>query len=306
MQAFVTGGSGWIGSAVIPQLLATGHGVTALARSQASADALADAGASAVIGSLDDLDVLRREATAADGVIHLAFNHEIAFAGDFMGAAVSDRQAVEAMGGALVGSGRPLVIASGTPVNRGTDIASERDGHVIDENATGDPGMLLRAQTAEWTLALADHNVRSVVVRLPPTNHGQGDEGFVAALARAARERSASGYIGDGSVRWSATHRLDTATVFRLAVEQAPAGTTLHAVAENAIPTREIAEAIGQALKLPVVSVAPERAFEHFGWIAGPLSTDRAASSVLTQEMLGWQPVQPTLIADIEAGFYPG
>ncbi|MEU9523027.1 SDR family oxidoreductase [Streptomyces sp. NPDC048224] len=304
MRVFVTGASGWIGSAVVPELIGAGHQVVGLARSDASADALTAAGADVVRGTLDDLDVLRGAAAGADGVVHLAFKHDIAFSGNFKGAGEADRRAVEVIGEALAGSGRPLTIASGTPAIAGR-VATERDGHDPDPAAAarGD-AQHVRAVTAELTLALASRGVRSSVVRLAPTNHGEGDNGFVPALIAIAREKGAAGYLGDGTNRWSAAHRLDSARLFRLALEEAPAGLTLHAVAEEGLPARDLAEVIGRQLGLPVVSVPVSEADAHFGWMAGPFAANRAASSVLTRELLGWEPVQPGLVEDLEQGHY--
>jgi nucleoside-diphosphate-sugar epimerase len=305
MRIFVTGASGWIGSAVVPELLGAGHQVVGLARSDASADALTASGVEVRRGTLDDLDVLREAAGASDGVVHLAFKHDIAFTGDFQGAADADRRAVEALGEALAGTDHPLLIASGTLGVAPGRVATERDGH--GENPNGGAwgaGPQTRQATAEFVLSLASRGVRSSVVRLPPTNHGDGDNGFIAFLVQIAREKGVSGYIGDGGNRWPAVHRLDSARLFRLGVEQAPAGSTLHAVAEEGVPIREVAEVIGRHLDLPVVSIAAEDAGEHFTWMAGFLGADSPASSALTQELLDWHPVQPGLIADLDQGHY--
>ena len=305
MRVFVTGASGWIGTAVVPELIGAGHEVIGLARSDASAAALAAAGAEVHPGDLDDLDSLRSAAVASDGVIHLAFKHDIAFSGDFQGAADADRRAVEIFAEALAGSGRPFVIASGTLGLAPGRVGTERDGHGIDPAPTTlGGGPHARLATAELVLSLASRGVRSSVVRLPPTNHGEGDNGFVPALVNIAREKGASGYIGDGSNRWPAVHRLDSAHLFVLALEKAPAGSTLHAVADEGVPIRDIAEVIGRHLNLPVVSIAPEDAGEHFAWLAGLLATDSPASSVLTRELLGWQPTHAGLIDDLDEGHY--
>jgi nucleoside-diphosphate-sugar epimerase len=305
MRVFVTGASGWIGSAAVAELIGAGHQVVGLARSEASAAALTAAGAEVQRGTLDDLDSLRSAAEAADAVLHLAFKHDLAFTGDFQGAADADRRAVETFGETLAGSDRPLVIASGTLGIAPGRVATERDGHGPASTTAGSgAGPETRRATAEFVLSLAARGVRSSVMRLPPTNHGDGDNGFMATLVGIAREQGVSGYIGDGSNRWPAVHRLDSARLFQLAVENAPAGSTLHAVADEGVPIREIAEVIGRHLDVPVVSIAPEDAGEHFTWLAGFLGVDAPASSALTRELLGWQPTQPGLIDDLDAGHY--
>ncbi|MEV1172487.1 SDR family oxidoreductase [Nonomuraea sp. NPDC049784] len=304
MRVFVTGASGWIGSAVVPELIGAGHQVTGLARSDTSAAALTAAGAQVHRGTLDDLDGLRRAAAASDGVIHLAFNHGIAFTGNFQGAADEDRRAVETLGEALAGSDRPLVIASGVLGLAPGRVATERDGHGQDSAAHMSGGPRDRQATAQMTLSLASRDVRSSVVRLPPTTHGQGDNGFMAALVGIARDKGVSGYIGDGSNRWPAVHRLDAAHLFRLALEKAPAGSALHAIADEGVPIHAIAEVIGRHLNLPVVSISREDAGEHFGWLAALLAGDSPASSALTRELLGWQPSHPGLIDDLGKGHY--
>ena len=305
MRVFVTGASGWIGSAVVPELIGAGHQVTGLARSDASAAALDAAGAQVHRGTLDDLDGLRAAAAASDGVIHLAFKHDIAFSGGFQDAADADRRAVETFGEALAGSGRPFVIASGTLGLALGRVATERDGHGPDPAlAALGAGPRTRLATAELVLSLASRDVRSSVLRLPPTVHGEGDNGFMAALVGIARDKGVSGYIGDGSNRWPAVHRLDAAHLFRLALEGAPAGSTLHAIADEGVPIRDVAEVIGRHLDLPVVSISPEDAGEHFAWLAGFLGADSPASSTLTRELLGWHPTHPGLIDDLDKGHY--
>jgi nucleoside-diphosphate-sugar epimerase len=305
MRVFVTGASGWIGSAVVPELIGAGHQVTGLARSDASAAALTAAGAQVHRGALDDLDSLRSAAAASDGVIHLAFKHDLAFSGDFQGAADADRRAIETFGEALADSGRPFLIASGTLGLAPGRVATERDGLTPDP-ATAPPvgGAHARLANAHMTLALASRGVRSAVVRLPPTVHGDGDNGFMATIVGIARAKAVSGYIGDGSNRWPAVHRLDAAHLFRLALEKAPAGSALHAVADEGVPIRDIAEVIGRHLDIPVAAVSPGDAGEHFSWLAGFLGTDSPASSELTRELLGWHPTHPGLIDDLEKGHY--
>jgi nucleoside-diphosphate-sugar epimerase len=301
MRVFVTGASGWIGSAVVPELIGAGHQVLGLARSDASAAALSAAGAAVHRGTLDDLEGLAAGAAASDGVIHLAFKHDLAFSGDAQAAADADRRAVETFGEALAGSDRPLVIASGTLGLAPGHVATELDGHDLDPRAAG---LHTRHATAEYVISLASSRVRSSVMRLPPTNHGDGDNGFMAFVIEIAREKGVSGYIGDGANRWPAVHRLDSARLFRLAVEKAPAGSTLHAVAEEGVPIRDVAEVIGRHLDLPVVAVSPEDAGEHFGWLGAFLALDAPASSALTRELLEWRPTQPGLINDLNEGHY--
>ncbi|MGV9690883.1 SDR family oxidoreductase [Streptomyces sp. NPDC003444] len=307
MRVLVTGATGWIGSALVPDLVDAGHRVVGLARSDTSAAALAAAGAEAVRGSLGDLDVLREASAASDGVIHLAFDHETAFArGDMRAAAEGDRRAVEAMAEALTGTGKPFVLASGTPVEEGRT-ATERDGHdvpPVDAVPPAAAGAVARMATGEYVLGLADRGVRSSVVRLPRTNHGEGDRGFVATLVRTAREQGVAGYYGDGTNRWPAVHRDDSARVFRIALETAPAGSTLHAVAEEGVALRDIAEVVGRRLGLPTAPVPPEEAAAHFGWLVAVLAADQPASSALTRELTGWRPVRPGLLEDLEAGHY--
>lgn len=293
MRVFVTGASGWIGSAVVPELLGAGHQVVGLARSDSSAAAIAAAGAEVVRGELDDLDTLHAAAVGSDGVIHLAFIHDFAA---FEASVDADRRAIETMGAALKDSGKPLVIASGTPALPG-HVATERD-----ESAPGSPAAG-RMANAKAALGLATQGVRSSVVGLPRTVHGDGDRhGFIARMIGFARDRGVSGYVGDGCSRWPAVHVLDAAHLFRLAVEQAPAGARLHAVGDEGVPTREIADVIGRNLNLPTASVPAE----DFGFLGHVLAIDQPASAVLTRELLGWRPVQPGLIEDLNKGHYFG
>jgi nucleoside-diphosphate-sugar epimerase len=294
MRVFVTGASGFIGSAVVPELLAAGHEVTGFARSDASAAAIAAAGARVHRGSLDDLDGLRAAAAASEGVIHLAFG---GFA-DGPAAGQEDLRAIEAMGDALAGSGRPLVLTGG--------LVGLAAGRPATEQDTLDPSSPVAAARpgALAVPALAAGGVRASVVRPAPTVHGEGDHAFLPQLIAIARDKGVSGYIGDGTSRWAAVHRLDAARLFRLAVEQAHAGSVLHAVAEEGVPTRSIAEAIAGHLGLAVTSVPPERAAEHFGWLAMVYGADLAASSTVTRQLTGWEPGQPGLIDDLAKGRY--
>jgi nucleoside-diphosphate-sugar epimerase len=306
MRVFVTGASGWIGSAVVPELIGAGHEVVGLARSDAAAAALAAAGAEVRRGTVDDLDVLRRAAGESDGVIHLAFKHDIAFSGGFRAAADADRLAVEAFADVLAGSDRPLVIAAGVLGLTPGRVLTELDGHVADPAlaAAAGGGPATRRATAELALSLASRGVRSSIVRLSPVNHGDGDNGFMTAIVGIARESGVSGYVGDGSNRWPAVHRLDSGHLFRLALEKAPAGSTLHSVADGGVPIRDVAEVIGRHLGIPVVAIAAERATEHFRWLGGLIALDSPASSSLTRQLVGWQPTQPGLLDDLELGHY--
>lgn len=299
MRVFVTGASGWIGSALVRELIGAGHQVTGLARSDASAAALVAAGVEVRRGTLDDLDVLRGAAAESDGVIHLAFKHDIAFSGGFQDAANADRRAVEAFGDALAGTDRPFVLASGLLGLAPGRVATEQDG--LDP-VEGRDAVEIRRGTAQLTLSLADRGVRSSVVRLPPTVHGEGDKGFMATLVGIARDKGVAGYPGDGANRWPAGHVLDAAHLFRLALEKAPAGSALHANADEGVPIRRVAEVIGRHLDVPVTSI--EDVAGHFGWMAGFIGADSPASSALTRELLGWRPARPGLIDDLDKGHY--
>lgn len=305
MRIFVTGASGWIGSALVPELLQAGHEVVGLARSDEAAARIEAAGGEVRHGSVEDLDVLAGAAADSDGVVHLAFQHEIAFgAGDFATAAGNDRLAVEVMGAALVGSGRPLVLASGVAGLRGAaGAATESDGLVPDAAVRALP-VVKRHYTALFALSLAGRDVRSSVLRLAPTVHGAGDGGFVATYVEVARQRGVSAYVGDGANRWPAVHRTDAARLARLAVESAPAGSVLHAVADEGVAFVDIARAIGRGLDVPVESVAPAAALDHFGPLGRFASLDMPASSAATRALLGWEPTGPSLIEDLDEGHY--
>ena len=292
MRVFVTGASGWIGSGLVPGLIASGHEVVGLARSAESAATLEATGVEVLRGSLDDIDSLEEGAAKSDGVVHLAFIHEF---GDYQRAVDADLKAVKAMGEVLVGSDRPLVIASGMGGLRSSDLLTETDGF---------QGGMPRADTAIATLALADRGVRSSVVRLPPTVHGRGDFGFVPTLVGIAQAKGFSAYIGEGADRWSAVHRDDAARLFQRALERAPAGSVVHAVGDEGVPTRTIAEIIGRRLDVPVRSIAADEASEHFGFLGLIYGLDLGASGRLTEERLGWHPEGVGLLEDMEEGHY--
>jgi nucleoside-diphosphate-sugar epimerase len=303
MRIFVTGASGWIGSAVVPELLGAGHEVVGLARSDASAQRLEAAGATVHRGDLDDPEGLAKAAADSDGVIHLAFQHELAFGGNFTAAGAADRRAVEAMGTALADSDRPFVLASGMIGLAAGRVATENDGLVASPEVRANPAGR-RAATALLTLSLRGIGVRSSVLRFAPTVHGDGDNGFVATLVGIARQRGVAGYVGDGSNRWPAVHRSDAARLARLAVEAAPAGSVLHAVGDEGVPFREIAETMGRHLDLPTTSVTPEDAPEHFGFMAHFVGLDSPVSATITRELLGWEPTGPSLLDDLERDHY--
>lgn len=292
MRVLVTGASGWIGSATVPLLLAGGHQVTGLARSDASAEKVAALGATPLRGSLDDLDVLASAAAASDAVVHLGYVHDFSRMGE---AAATDRAVIDAVGEALAGSGAPFVIASGFA---GLSAFASEDEVPLE-------GGFARADNAVAHQALAERGVRPVAVRFAPTVHGAGDQGFTATLARVARERGVSAFVGDGDSRWAAVHVGDAADLVRRVLESGTAG-SVHAVAEPGVPTRTMARALGDALGLPTASVTPDQAAEHFGWIGAFFAADLAADSALTRARTGWSPVGPTLLADIADGHYPG
>ncbi|HET8925340.1 MAG TPA: SDR family oxidoreductase [Candidatus Acidoferrum sp.] len=292
MKIFLTGATGFIGSAVVKELIAAGHKVVGLARSDGSAKSLAATGADAHRGSLEDLESLRGGAASADGVIHTAFIHDFS---NYAPAAEADRRAIETLGTALAGSERPFVVTSGT-------LLVQRQGALAMEDEAPNPSFPRKSEEA--TLAAAAKGVRVSLVRLPPSVHGEGDHGFVPALIRIAREKGVSAYVGDGLNRWPAVHRLDAARLYRLALEKGSAGAKYHGVADEGVPFRDIAEVIGRRLNVPVVSKASEKAGEHFGWLAHFVGVDCPASSARTQQLLGWQPKQADLIADIDSAGY--
>ncbi|PQV54038.1 SDR family oxidoreductase [Paraburkholderia sp. BL21I4N1] len=288
MQVFVTGATGWVGSAVVRELLDAGHGVTGLVRSDDKAAALAATGARVVRGTLDNLDVLHGAASAADAVIHTAFNHDFS---KFVENAEQERRAIEAFGSALQGSDRPLLVTSG--------LAHIASGRAATEADVPDPSF--PRQSEATARALAERGVRAATVRLAPSVHGTGDHGFVPMLIRMARETGVSAYLCEGLNRWGGVHRLDAARVYRLAVEQGVTESVYHAVADEGVLFKDLAEVIGRRLGVPVES----RGREHFGWFAGFVGADMAGVSARTRSLLGWSPTGPDLLTDIDQpGYY--
>ena len=296
MRVFVTGATGFIGSAVVRDLLDAGHQVVGLARSDTGAASLTAAGAAVLRGSLEDLDSLRSGAADSDGVIHTAYIHDFSENNDAAAYARVDRNAIETIGEALAGSDRPLVVAAGIPVPVPGRVTTE------DDAAPENPPYPRVSEPV--AMSLAGRGVRVSVVRMPLTVHGRGDHGFVPALIGIARAKGLAAYVEDGSNRWAAVHRLDAAHLFRLALEAAPAGTRLNAIGDEGVRFREIAEVIGKHLDVPVVSLPRQEARGHFGLFALFVSIDAPASSELTQKQFGWHPGQPGLIADLDEGHY--
>jgi len=296
MRVFVTGATGFIGSAIVQELIGAGHEVLGLARSDAAAASLLAAGAKAHRGDLDDPDSLRSGAAASDAVIHTGFIHDFS---RFKAVCETDRAAIAALGSALAGSDRPLIVTSGIGLLAPGKLATEKDMPASTPNP--------RVASEEAADAAAGSGVRVSVVRLPPSVHGIGDHGFVPMLIGIAKEKGISVYSGDGANRWPAVHRLDAARLYRLVLEKAPAaGTRFHGVAEEGVPFRDIAEVIGRRLGIPVVSKTPEEAAAHFTWFAHFAALDIPASARQTREHLGWHPVQAGLIADIDqAAYFP-
>jgi nucleoside-diphosphate-sugar epimerase len=291
MRVFITGAAGFIGTATTKELISNGHRVVGLARSDENAKALKELGAEVLRGSLEDLDSLRKGAKETDGTIHLAFIHDFS---KFAENGQIDKRAIEAMGESLAGSNKPFIVTSGTLLVAPGRIATEMDPVT--------PGLPRVSETAG--LAFAARGVRAMAVRLPQVHGADGKCGLVSWILDIAREKGVSGYIGDGGNRWSGAHRLDVARLYRLALEKGLAGKSYHAVAEEGVTARDIAEIVGRHLRLPVASIAPEKASDHFGMMAMFVGRDGAASSALTQEWLGWKPTQIGLIADISRPGY--
>ena len=291
MKVFVTGASGFIGSAVVKELLTAGHEVTGLARSDESAKAISAAGAKVLKGSLDDLNSLKHGASQADGIIHTAFIHDFS---QYAKAAGTDKAAIEAMGEVLKGTSKPIVVTGGILG------LPKTNGFVTEQDAA--PGMPRASEAA--AMALAEGNIRASVIRLPPSVHDQGDKGFMPFIINQARKKGLSAYVGDGNNRWPAVHRLDAAHLFRLALEKAATGARYNAIGDEGIPIRDIATLIGKTLNLPVISITPEEAAEHFEWMGRFIVFDNPATAFQTQEQLGWKPGHIGLLEDMRQHYF--
>ena len=295
MRVFVTGASGFVGSAIVKELLAAGHLVLGLVRSDKGAEQVAASGAEPLLGDVNDVNFLSQGATTCDAVIHTAFNHDFS---QYKASCEADRKVIDALGDALAGTGKPLLITSGVgllsydrPVNE-------------DDPVTAGSDVIPRAASEEAATVATGKGVNVYIVRLPPSVHGAGDHGFVPMIINMAREKGESAYVGEGNNHWPAVHRSDAASLYRLIVEKQPALKILHAVAETGVPFREIAETIGKGLNLPVVSKSGDDIAAHFGWFAHFASIDCPASSEKTRDALGWDTKGPGLIADIKAHYF--
>jgi nucleoside-diphosphate-sugar epimerase len=296
MRVLITGASGHLGSAIVPELIAAGHDVVGLARSDTAAAAVTALGATAHRGDLDDLDGLRKAAADCDGVIHLAFKHDQMRSGDHAAAVAADLAAVHALGDALAGTGKPLVGTSGT-------LALAHLGRPGTEEDAGAPGGRIDAENA--VIGFAERGIRSSVVRVPPITHSTLDRhGFARSLIAIAKQTRVAGYPADGANRWPAGHTLDVGHLYRLALEGAPAGTRWHAVGDEGIPMREIAQSIGDHLGIPAASIPDDRLEAHFGFLAMLIALDNPTTSHATRRILGWEPTHPGLIADFDNGDY--
>lgn len=294
MRVFVTGASGWVGSAVTQDLIAAGHQVLGMVRSDAGADIISKLGAEVYRGNLEDPESLRQGAAETDGVIHTAFSHDFS---KFVQNGQDEKNAIAVLAETLAGSGRPLVVTSG--------VAFLKVGRVATEDDTVPIGAHSVPRDPETpAIAAAQNGVRASLVRLSPSVHGTGDKGFVAMLVGISREKGTVAYVGEGSNHWPAVHRFDAAALFRLALEKSEAGKRYHAVAEEGVPFRHIATALSKGLNLPLISIAPDKAAEHFGWFANFAAIDVRVSSAKTRAELGWTASGPALIEDIEAGHY--
>ncbi len=293
MKVFVTGATGFIGSAVVQELMGAGHQVLGLARNDAAADALTKMGAEVHRGDLSDSESLAAGAKASDGVAHLAFIHDFS---NFMASVGADRQAIQTLADALAGTDKPFVSTFG--------VLLMTPGQLLTENDSAPPQANPRAATESVVMEAAGRGVRASLMRLAPTVHGAGDGGFVPMLIGLARQKGYAGYVGEGENRWPAVHRLDAARLYRLALEKAAPGTRLHAIAEEGVPMRQIAEAIGEGLGLPVRSLTPDEASEYYGWMAMFAGSDAPVSSAITRETMGWTPQGPDLLTDMKENGY--